>query len=163
MKEIYLTLLRFLTPNLNQVPTDEKELWIFNQLKKIKWVDMDKGQLDYYENMPSVAFPCALIRVEIGKAVKQGTGLQMCSGSGNIRLAFNYVGNTAKNTPEVVRAQSLEYFDIVQAVYLRCQDQASDLGGKFDRSSVKEEIRPDGLKVVNIPFDITFLDRSNAA
>lgn len=50
MKQIYLTLLEL----LNLVPA-------------LKFTDLDKGQLEFYQTRPAVAFPCALIKIEITK------------------------------------------------------------------------------------------------
>lgn len=159
MEEIYLDLLALLTPE--EAPTDPKLLSIFNQLQKLRWVDMDKGQLEFYQTRPSVAFPCALIKIEINKTEDLGNNIQRCYGSGTIRLAFDYVGETSAKTPTALRKQSLEYFELVKAVYLAVQGKKGGVG-KFSRSFAREENRPDGLKVLNIPFATVWLDKSAA-
>lgn len=159
MDEIYLTLLALLTPE--EVPTEPKLLAIYNQLKKIRWVDMDKGQLEFYDTRPAVAFPCALIKVEIFRTENLGNNIQRCYGRGTIRLAFDYVGETSAQTPEALRQQSLEYFEMLKAVYLAIQGKTGG-AGKFDRQSAVEENRPDGLKVLNMPFTTIWLDKSAA-
>lgn len=159
MDEIYLTLLGLLQPEAQ--PTEAKQLAIYNQLKKIRWADMDKGQLEFYETRPAVAFPCALIKVEISKTENLGNNIQRCYGRGTIRLAFDYVGETSAKTPEALRLQSLEYFELLKAVYLAVQGKTGGTG-KFDRVSAVEENRPDGLKVLNMPFTTVWLDKSAA-
>lgn len=159
MDEIYLTLLGLLMPE--EEPTDPKQLGIYNQLKKIKWVDMDKGQLEFYSTRPAVAFPCALIKVEIAKTENLGNNIQRCYGNGTIRLAFDYVGETSAKTPEGLRQQSLEYFQLLKAVYMAVQGKTGGVG-KFDRQSAIEENRPDGLKVLNMPFTTVWIDKSAA-
>ncbi|SUJ26433.1 Uncharacterised protein [Sphingobacterium spiritivorum] len=157
MEQIYNRLLELI--EAKQEPTDAKELEIYNQLKKIRWIDMDKGQLEFYETRPAVAFPCALIKIEIAKTENLGSNVQRCFGRGTIRLAFDYVGETAAKTPTALRQQSLEYFDILQAVYLAVQGKTGG-AGKFDRQSAVEENRPDGLKVLNMPFATNWIDKS---
>jgi len=157
MDEIYLTLLALLTPDV--APAEPKALAIYNQLKKIRWVDMDKGQLEFYETRPAVAFPCALIKVEITKTENLGQNVQRCYGKGTIRLAFDYVGETSAKTPQALRQQSLEYFESLKAVYLAIQGKVGG-AGKFDRQSATEENRGDGLKVLNVPFTTLWIDKS---
>ena len=157
MDEIYLALLALLTPE--EEPTEPKQLAIYNQLKKLRWVDMDKGQLEFYETRPAVAFPCALIKVEITKTENLGNNVQRCFGRGTIRIAFDYVGETSAKTPEALRQQSLEYFELLKGVYLAIQGKIGGTG-KFDRQSAAEENRPDGLKVLNMPFTTVWIDKS---
>jgi hypothetical protein len=159
MKQIYLTSIGLLSPEVE--PVEAKELAIYNQLKKIRWVDMDKGQLEFYDTRPAVPFPCALVKVEISKTEDMGNGIQRCYGRVIVRLAFNYVGETSNLTPEATRLQSLDYFDLVEAVYLGMQGKAVGKG-KFDRQSAVEENRPDGLKVIAVPFAASWLDTSAA-
>lgn len=160
MDEIYLRILELLTPAAIP-PTDEKELWIYNQLKKIKWIDLDYAQLEAYEMRPDVQFPCVLIDIEFPNTETQGkNNLQMCQARCTLRWAFNFLGGTAKNTPEVVRAQSLEYFNIVKAGYLALQGKKSVGSGSFDRKSIVTEKRADMFKVVANTFATTFLDKS---
>ncbi|RQO78099.1 hypothetical protein DBR40_09115 [Pedobacter sp. KBW01] len=157
MKEIYLRTLELLTPT--EIPTDPKELDRFNRLQFIKWIDKDKGQLEFYEVRPAVAFPCALIKVEITRTENLGRNVQRCHGRVTIRLAFDYVGGTSAATPAGTRQQSLDYFDLAQAVYLTIQGKTGG-AGKFDRQSATEEPRPDGLTILNIPFTTVWLDES---
>lgn len=142
MKQLFLTL----TALLKTVPA-------------LRFIDLDKGQLEYYTERPAVAFPCALMNIQISRAENLGGNVQRCFGSGTIRLAFDYQGETAGNTPDAIKAQSLEFFDTVQAVYLAVQGKQGG-NGKFDRQSVKEETRRDGLKVISIPFNTNWIDKS---
>lgn len=157
MKEIYLKMLDLLA--FMPQPNTAKELEVYNQLQKIRWIDMDKGQLEFYDTRPAVAFPCALIKIEVARTENLGNNVQRCYGRGIVRLAFDYVGETAAKTPQALRAQSLAYFELVEAVYLAVQGKPAGLA-KFDRQSATEENRPDGLKVLNIPFSTIWLDKS---
>lgn len=160
MKQVYSEVLGLLNPQI--APVDPNELAIYNQLKKIRWVDLDKGQLEYYTTRPAVAFPCSLIKIEITKTETIGNNVQRCNGRITVRLAFDYVGNTAAATPEPIREESLEYFDIAEAVYLVMQGKGNREVGEFNRSMAVEENRPDGLKVLSIVFTSTWLDKSAA-
>ena len=157
MDEIYLNLLALLTPQ--EIPTAPKQAAIYNQLKKLQQVDMDKGQLEFYDTRPAVAFPCALIKVEITQTESLGNNIQRCYGRGTIRVAFDYTGQTSLKTPDALQEQSLDYFEILKGIYSAVQGKTAG-AGKFDRQSAIEEQRTDGLKVLNMPFTTVWLDQS---
>lgn len=146
------------------VPTDPKALELYQWLKKFKWIDNDFGQLEFYELKPAVAFPCALISVEIEKTVDQGEDIQLCYARAGIRMAWDYTGRTSANTPAVIRQQSNEHYKLINAVYRTFQGKIG-IGEtiknfKFSRRSTIREKRPDGLTVIDLAFNTTFLDRT---
>lgn len=141
MKETYLKLLELLQP-----------------ISSIRWIDADKGQLSS-EKRPPLAFPACLIRIEIINAESQGNKIQLVNLRITLRLAFTFVGATASQTPEEVRNESLTYFDTIQAVYLALQGTVNQNGGRFNRKSQSEQ-DGEGIKVVNLTFDTTILDKS---
>lgn len=157
MKEIYLNILQLLSPSPQ--PAEPKQAAVYNQLKKLQWVDIDKGQLEFYQNRPPVAFPCALINIEINKTENLGNNIQRCLIGCSIRIAFDYIGETSAKTPKGLTEQSLAYFDLLQAVYLALQGKKNGTG-RFDRQSLTEEKRPDGLKTINMRFTTEWIDKS---
>ncbi|MES2651280.1 MAG: hypothetical protein V4663_06040 [Bacteroidota bacterium] len=160
MKELYLKTLALL--NTDVVPTDPIELEIFNDLKKINYADLDKKQIDQFNVRPAIDFPAVLIKIEILKSEDIGDKCQKCTARVTLRLAFSYVGSTASHAPADVLSDSLEYFDIVNAVYRKFQGYFSTGFTRFSRLQLTEETRNDGLKVVSLPFTTSFIDKSAA-
>lgn len=160
MKTIYFATLEILNPTA--IPNDPKELEVYQQLKRLGTIDLDIGQLEFYENRPAVSFPCALIQISIPRIVTLANNIQQCTAQIGIRVAFDLIGSTAKHTPSAIREKSLEYFDLIGAIYKAFQGKLGTGIGKFDRASVVEEKRPDGLKVVEIVFNTVFIDKSSA-
>ncbi|MGV3705436.1 MAG: hypothetical protein ACO1NU_08660 [Arcticibacter sp.] len=158
MRAAYETTLSLLEPEAE--PDNEYDLEIYNQLKKLRWVDLDKGQLEFYDMRPAIALPCALIRVELTRAETIGNNDQRCTGRVIIRLAFDYVGSTSKASPATIRQQSLEYFDLLEGVYRAVQGKSGKGVGKFERVNAMEQTRPDGLKVLEMTFNTTWIDKS---
>lgn len=142
MKEIYL-----------------KGLELLDTVPAVRWSDLDKGQLEFYETRPAVNFPCALLKVVIDKTENLGQNMQLCHGRVIVRLGFNYIGETSSITPQTARSKSLEYFDILESVYLAFQGKPAGKG-KLDRQSAVEENRPDGLKVISLPFATSWIDKT---
>jgi hypothetical protein len=128
-----------------------------SEVPELRWIDMDKGQLDYFER-PPVSFPCALISVQLPRTVDLGAKKQKCDALIVIRLGFDFSGNTSHVTPETALEKSLEYFDLVEKVYEALQGYQESTYNNLSRQSLREEKRPDMIKVVNIPFITSFVD-----
>lgn len=135
-----------------------KALELLKEVPAIKYADLDKGQLEDYENRPSLQFPCVLIKIEyprcdtiVGKKQKVQVRL-------TLRVAFNYIGRTGSNVPTLVMDQSLAYLDTMQDLYDKFQDYYGEGFSKFSRVNLQEEKRNDGLKVMSLPFSTTFVD-----
>ena len=137
-----------------------KTLGLIKTVPSIKFADLDKGQLDNYEVRPALIFPCVLIRLEFPKTENIGAKQQKVQAQITLRVAFDFVGRTASNTPEPVVEQSLGYFDTMTDLYKAFQDYYGDGFTRFSRISLREEKRNDGLKVVNMPFITNLIDKS---
>lgn len=141
MKELYLCLIN-----------------ILSTINALKWIDLDKGQLTA-TTRPAIAFPACLIKMEIVKAENQTRTTQILELRVTIRLVFTYLGETALQTPETIRNQSLEYLDTCQAVYLAIQTGLNHQNRPFERLSQTEQ-EADGIKVVNMLFKTVIFDQS---
>lgn len=127
------------------------------EVPELRWIDMDKGQLDYYDK-PPVSFPCALISVQLPRTVDLGAKKQKCDALVVIRLGFDFSGNTSQITPDAAMNKSLQYFDLAEKVYEALQGYQESTYNTLSRQSLREEKRPDMIKVVNIPFSTSFVD-----
>lgn len=131
------------------------------EVPQIKWVDMDFGQVDNFDIRPAVAFPCALIGIDFPQITDLGQKKQKPQVVINIKMGFNYSGETAHATPEQVRERALAYYGIVKAVYKKLQ------GERIGTSTLKrrqqlETARPDRIKIIEMPFATEFVDESAA-
>ncbi|WP_143960242.1 hypothetical protein [Litoribacter populi] len=140
----------------------EKVLAKLQEIPELRWIDLDKGQLDSYETRPNVNFPCALISMQLPRCEDLGAKKQQCTALVTIRLGFDFSGNTSSVTPEAERAKSLAYFDLCEKVYQKLQGWNDENINKFSRQNFREERRGDNYKVVAIPFSSGFLDFSAA-
>jgi hypothetical protein len=138
MKELYLSILQYL-----------------ESITELNYIDKDKGQLEAYQTRPAVAFPCALIKLNLPTIEKLGKGVQRCTADFTIRLAFDYVGATSSQTPTLTLHQSLNYFDVVEKVQ-NCLQDSLFKNHTIRQVSAIEETRPDGLLVLNVRFATTY-------
>lgn len=137
----------------------EKVLAQLQTIPELRYIDLDKGQLEGYELKPSVSFPAALISIQLPRCEDLGAKKQRCQALITIRLAFDISGNTSNITPADKRADSLAYFDIVESVYAKLQGFKDANMNAFSRQNLREERRPDKYKVVAIPFSSSFIDQ----
>lgn len=124
----------------------------------IKWVDKDRGQLDKHEGKPAVAFPCVLIKLNMRcETISQKN--QLCTGTVDITVAYDLATvETSGAASDAASERSLEYIDYADAVYDVLQNCVDGQIRSFDRTTFKDEVRPDGLSVVKMTFNCTFLD-----
>ncbi|RYF26584.1 MAG: hypothetical protein EOO42_01075 [Flavobacteriales bacterium] len=142
---------------------------VFTKLKEliatvpaIKWVDLDKGQIDHYEFRPALPFPSALLRINVTRTDDLGGGVQRCWLSCNVRLVFDYSGDTNNHVPASALTHSLEFFNITEAVFKAIHYKGNAEIGKFMRKGQTQEQRTDGLTVINLPFETIYTDKSAA-
>lgn len=126
----------------------------------ILWTDLDKGQIDNYQIRPALPFPSALLKINVTRTEDIGGGLQRCFCSCNVRLVFDYEGDTNNHVPSDALVNSLNYYDTTADIYKAIHYKGDDMIGKFLRRSQKQEDRSDGLTVMNIAFDTIFMDKS---
>lgn len=143
---------------------DDLFLAITDELRSIpelKWIDMNIGQMDG-EDRPPVAFPCALVSIDLPECKDIGQNKQQCRTTLNVRVAFNYRGATNSAAPEIVRGKALEYYGIVRKVYQALHGFKSGDSSPFRRKSQMEYARPDQIRFVDLMFECQFIDASAA-
>lgn len=129
----------------------------------INWVDQDWGQLDDPNVRPAVQFPCVLIAIDLPRTEDIGQNKQNCNARINLRIGFTYAGEAAHSSPEVVKARALAYYAQVKNVYKAVQGQRIGATRPLKRVSQMENIRPDKVKLVDMTFEMTFIDSSAAS
>lgn len=130
----------------------------------IKWIDLDKGQIDNFEVKPAINFPGALIKIEYIECRDMGSGIQQCRVRVTIRLVWDFSGHTDSTMSPELLAKNIEYFDFVQLTYLAFQGHhdVAVIRSPFTRTRQVEESRKDGLKVIALQLETVVLDKTAA-
>ena len=133
-----------------------------NTVEELKWIDIDEGQLEYYQDRPSVAFPCAIIDIALNDCRDLYNGVQLCSATIGVRIVQNCLTRrTTSAATEMVRNTALERYQLVEKVYEALQSWDSRQFNPLSRVSQKKEKRQDGLFVVRIDFTTQFKQTIN--
>jgi hypothetical protein len=128
-------------------------------------VDLDLGQLE--DDPPAVQFPACLVDIvqvvyqQHQSAIGQAGTFQL-----RLKFAFDVNQDTEGRNSEDQRQAGLAYFDILNKVYLKMQYWKAD--GlleiqEFRRLRLTVEKREDNIRIVNVDYQGTFVDRSAEA
>lgn len=120
---------------------------------EVKWVDLDVGQLESYEVRPKVQFPCVLIDFPGATYSNLSQNVEWWDGNINIKLGFDPFSETSSITPDAVKFQGLEYFEIEHKLYksLKSFTAAGNIQPMCRISAVTEN-RDDTFRVRDIAF-----------
>lgn len=128
-----------------------------SEVTALKWVDMDTGQLNTDERA-AIAFPAALISIEIPTCKNITDKQQDCTARITVRLVFDNPGTRTNNkAPEAVRAESLKKFDTIADVYATLQGYETSDFNALTRVSQAVE-RSNKYFVYRIDFTCDFED-----
>jgi hypothetical protein len=127
----------------------------------LKWIDMDKGQLKKMgkEERPSVAYPCALVSIDLPNCKDITDTIQDCKAVVTVRLAFYPMDRTSADAPEDVREEALEPYDVIADVYAALQGFETDDFDTLSRSSQRTESH-DKLFIYQQVFTCRFEDET---
>ena len=131
-----------------------------NEVEDIKWIDLDNGQIDFFEYRSNVDFPAVLINIKFPICENVGTdGTQECDVDIELRCVFNLFDETNIHAPEEVRERALEIFDIMNKIHSCLQNWRNDgTCGVLRRTSLTKENRTDGSKVYDLTYRTTYFD-----
>lgn len=121
---------------------------------EIRYINMDLGQLDFYDQRPPVSFPALLADFETPYIPRQQQR-QWGTITMKLRLAFAPYSSTDNLVPDAVKTKGLTYFEIENNLYRSIQDWNADglLNVQaFERSSAVSEKRPDPFRVRQVNF-----------
>jgi hypothetical protein len=130
------------------------------QLKTIaslRWIDADMGQLEFYGDKPPVAFPCALIDIDMPGTEDLHETEQLCTVRITIRLAELPKGPTHTSSPQQYQAQALAFWDLADEAFSALQGFETAELTAFTRISQTTERRDDNLKVIAQVWETTFV------
>lgn len=120
----------------------------------IRWVDMDKGQLEAPER-PTLAFPAALISVGVTTIEKAAERLDVQTATITVRLVFDTAASrTAGATPQAALERSLKYLNTEEQVYELFRTFEPEPWSAFEcRERSHETPRSDGLVVMRLRWE----------
>lgn len=128
------------------------------EVSELKWIDLDKGQMRF--ERPPVAFPAALISLQIAKSENLNHTKQLVNAQIGIKLCFDFTGNTDASTPEAHRLNSLAYFDLVDKVFSKLQGWGTAELNPLERVNQYDEQRPDAYKVTVMTFTTAYYEQA---
>lgn len=135
-----------------------------DEVAELRHVDLDLGQLDFDTDRPPLDFPACLVDIVQVIYQQQQAGIGQW-GTFQLRLkcAFDVNQDTEGRAPEDQRQAGLNYFDILNAIFLKMQYWKADgllEVQEFRRIRMAVEKREDNLRIVNVDYQGTFVDRS---
>lgn len=128
------------------------------EVTTLKWIDEDMGQMDFYEIRPSVAFPCALIDIELPDCKDLNTTEQNVTARITLRLCFEPTGQSNTAAPVATRERSLTRWETVDALFNLLQGWSGTTFTELSRKSQVTEKREDKYKVIQQVWETTFVE-----
>ena len=135
--------------------------YLRNEIVELKYINLDLGQLEFYEVRPAVDFPCCLIDIINTNYTQRQDGqhgdLQL-----RLKLGFDVVSDTSGLAPDAVREAGLNYFDIENKVYQKMQyyNAGGLVFNEFIRLRDATVKQVDAFRVLDNDYKATFHDRS---
>lgn len=135
-----------------------KLLELLGDIPELRYVDLDKGQL--MEERPSIAYPCALIVIDMNKSEDIGGGMQLCNLDFTVRIVAKSLGETHNIAPQEVIERSLSWLRLQQKVYEKLQGYGDENFYQFSRRGGKNEFIRTGLNSFALHFETSYHDHS---
>lgn len=136
------------------------------KVKALKWIDLDTGQLEKIPALnpeldrQALAFPCALVGINITGAEDITELDQDCRARVVVRLAFNQEMRTNAAAPPSVAPAALKPYDIIADTFAALQGWSTDNFDPLSRISQQKENSRNGLFIYQIVFKTEFEDQT---
>ncbi len=145
---------------MKQIITDIQNRLIA-EVPELKYVDMDWGQLDYYNPHPPVKFPCALIDTPNIQWSNVLNKAQLGVVTVAITIADLRLSNSSNAAPAIQKNKAMEIFDILQKIHIALHGwTAHQSYTGLMRQSNAIRRREDGVKLHQIIFTTEVKDNS---
>lgn len=130
------------------------------ELPELKWIDLDRGQIDQPNDHYTVAFPAVFI--SFNDIPWDGIGQKLYAGNCTIsfRLAFQSYNDSNNNTPESVREAALLELGIRQKLNAVLEGLTGSNFNELKHANTNQEPRDDGLLVFNESYSCLLMDGS---
>lgn len=135
------------------------------QVPEIRWVDMDYGQLDYYDmDQPAVAWPCLLVDFNNTTYDQLLEQLQTGNASITCRLAIPAFSQSSGSAPASVKEKALAFLKLEKKVYLALQNfDGGELFQPLTRTAAVTERKEQPIRCRLITFSTRYEDESAMA
>lgn len=130
----------------------------------LRTIDLDTGQLEvgYGESKrPSVAYPCALITIDIDSVTDITPYLQECRATITIRYATDKVGDTAAHVNEGRRTLALHPYEEVAEIYKALQGWSTEHFDALSRNRQVNDRWRSGIFEHTQRYTTSFIDETN--
>jgi hypothetical protein len=126
------------------------------------YVDLDWGQTDFYEGLPPVKFPCALIDVQNANFSNEGQRIQLADVIVQIRIIDMILSRTSAAAPPAQREKAARIFDLLRETHrlLHAWTGTPDNCGLLTRKTLARVRRKDGLHEYAMTFEVILTDDS---
>lgn len=129
-------------------------LELLSEIPELRYVEQNYGQVT--EEKPSIAYPAALITMNIHNVVEYEHLFIELEGSFEIMLVYKIFGETNSLTPAQQRTKSLAYYDVQEKIYKKLQGWKNDQFSPFSfRGATDQQIRK-GLKTLTLRFETSW-------
>lgn len=134
-------------------------------------IDIDRGQLDYYDQRPAVTFPCCLIDFPNMTFADEGQNVQWANVAVKVRLGFSPFSSAASIVPDVAKEQAMQFWEMENKVFkalqgwmpvLEINGEEVDIAQPMTRVAANKEMREDPFIVVAMDFTTAGEDESVA-
>lgn len=130
------------------------------KVRELKWIDLDDGQIDTSQR-PAIAYPCALVGIDIYSAEDVYSTTQVCTANIRVRIIQdNTPKRTSAQTSDAVRSKALQAYDLIEKVFVNLQGFETDQFCALSRTRQTKETHPDGLFVYRLEFSTSFEDNA---
>jgi hypothetical protein len=126
------------------------------------YVDLDWGQVDFYESMPPVKFPCALIDVQSAEYSNEGQLIQFGDVMVQIRIIDMVFSHTSAQAPAEQREKADRIFKLLRETHQLLHGWTGTPAqyGRLTRKTLTRTRRRDGLYEYAITFEVVLTDDS---
>lgn len=151
MNSLFALIFLKITKHLNQ------------QVPELKFIDLDIGQLENYQDRPNVSFPCALIDFTDSQYLDEHQTVQWWNGSIDIRIGFAPFSATNSLTPDAPKFMGLKFLELENKVYKALQNYDADgIIQPMTRVRATTEQRDDSYRVRVLTFTTATEDQEAA-
>ncbi|MDR0661346.1 MAG: hypothetical protein LBG19_11285 [Prevotellaceae bacterium] len=126
-----------------------------------EYVDLDWGQVDFYQDLPPVKFPAALIDIDSVSYGNLGNGTQQAIVNIQVRIIELTLSAGGGRAPQELKKRADRVFDLVnEANKLLHLWTDGDTFGPLTRISLEKVNRRDGLKEYRLVYQARVYDES---
>ncbi|MDO6808097.1 hypothetical protein Q4603_05740 [Zobellia galactanivorans] len=125
------------------------------EVPELRWIDKEKGQMNF---STAVLFPAALITLSTKTRNNITDTWQEKDLVVQVKLCFDFSGNTNNKTPQLHRDKSLEYYDVCEKVHKALQGWGGSTFNPLASVGHSPIPRPDGYVTEVMSYQSSYRD-----